>query len=224
MNYLRSWRALPASQLRMIAVLAGAVIAANIRQPYPEIAPLQHIPTILLMLAAPLLLCRWPMSSKAVGCVLAFFLLHTFAGRYTYSNVPYDAWGRALVGVSIDQTFGLVRNNFDRIVHLSFGLCAILPFAEAAHRYGRMGRGSAIFSALLFVGAISALYEVFEWILTLILAPGMAEDYNGQQGDMWDAQKDMAIAMFGGALVSLWMAVRGKSLESGGTPSSSRGA
>ena len=210
MTYLRSWGALPVPQLRMLLILIGAVLLANIRQPYPDVAPLQHIPTILLILAAPLLLRRWPMSNGAVGCVLAFFLLHSFAGRYTYSNVPYDAWGRALFGMSIDETFGLVRNNFDRIVHLSFGLCAILPFAEAAHRYGRMARGSAIFSALLFVGAISTLYEVFEWILTLILAPGMAEDYNGQQGDMWDAQKDMAIAMFGGAAVSLWMAMRGR--------------
>ncbi|WP_420139297.1 DUF2238 domain-containing protein [Sphingomonas sp.] len=193
----------------MIVALAVAVIAANIRQPYPDIAPLQHIPTLLLILAAPLLLRRWPLSKGAVGSVLAFFLLHTFAGRYTYSNVPYEAWGRALFDVSINQTFGLTRNNFDRLVHLSFGLCAVLPFAELARRYGGMGWKAAVLSAFLFVGAVSALYEVFEWWLTLVLAPGMADDYNGQQGDVWDAQKDMAIAMLGGALASAWLLVRG---------------
>jgi len=201
---------LPASQLRMVVALSIAVALANVRQPYPDIAPLQHVPTVLLILTAPLLLRRWPLSDGSVACVLAFLLLHTLAGRYTYSNVPYDVWGRALLGVSIDRTFGLVRNDFDRLVHLSFGLFAIRPFAEAARRYGGMGRKAAILSAFLFVGAVSALYEIFEWLLTIVLAPGMADEYNGQQGDIWDSQKDMAIAMVGGALVSVWMALRRK--------------
>lgn len=210
MNYLRSWGALPAPQLRMVIALAIAVVLANVRQPYPAIAPLQHIPTALLILAAPLLLHRWPLSDGSVACVLAFLLLHTLAGRYTYSNVPYDAWAHTLFGISIDNTFGLVRNDFDRLVHLSFGLFAIRPFAEASRRYGGMRRKAAILAAFLFVGAISALYEVFEWLLTIVLAPGMADEYNGQQGDMWDSQKDMATALVGGALVSTWMVLRGK--------------
>lgn len=209
MTYLRSWGALPASQLRMIVALAIAVALANVHQPYPDIAPLQHLPTVLLILAAPWLLRRWPLSDGSVGCILAFFLLHTLAGRYTYSNVPYEAWGRALLGVSIDRMFGLVRNDFDRLVHLSFGLCAIRPFTEAARRHGGMGRKAAILSAFLFVGAVSALYEIFEWLITIVLAPGMADEYNGQQGDMWDSQKDMAIALVGAFIVSLWMLVRG---------------
>jgi len=193
----------------MIIMLAIAVALANVRQPYPDIAPLQHIPTLLLILAAPALLRRWPLSDGSVGCVLAFFLLHTLAGRYTYSNVPYEAWGRALLGISIDKTFGLVRNDFDRLVHLSFGLFAIRPFAEAARRYGGMGPKAAILSGFLFVGAASALYEIFEWLITIVLAPGMADEYNGQQGDVWDSQKDMATALTGGAIVALWMLVRG---------------
>ena len=208
MIYLRSWGVLPVPQLRMVIALAIAVALANVRQPYPDIAPLQHIPTVLLILAAPLLLRRWPLSDGSVGCVLAFLLLHTLGGRYTYSNVPYDAWGVALTGISIDKTLGLVRNDFDRLVHLSFGLFAIRPFAEAARRYGGMGRKAAILSAFLFVGAVSALYEIFEWLLTLVLAPGMADEYNGQQGDMWDSQKDMAIALAGGGIVAFWMLLR----------------
>jgi len=192
----------------MLVALALAVALANVRQPYPDIAPLQHVPTVLLILAAPLLLRRWPLSNGSLGCIIGFLLLHTLAGRYTYSNVPYDAWGRALIGVSIDKALGLARNDFDRLVHLSFGLLAIRPFAELARRHAGMGCTAALFSAFLFVGAISALYEIFEWLLTIVLAPGMADEYNGQQGDMWDSQKDMAIALFGGALVSIWMLSR----------------
>lgn len=201
--YRRLWAVVPHTQRRMISLLALALLAANLWQPYPEIAPLQHVPTVMLLLAAPWLLARWPLSDAAVGSVLAFFLLHTFAGRWTYSNVPYDAWGRALTGQSIDAAFGWSRNNFDRLVHLAFGVCSVRPVAEAMRRYGGVSWRMGLWTAFLVVGAVSALYEVFEWLLTVVLAGGMAEDYNGQQGDMWDAQKDMGIAMLGacGAIV-----------------------
>jgi len=209
MGYVTAWRNLPRAQAAMVVLLALAVALANVRQPYPEIAPLQHVPTVLAILVAPLVLRRWPLSDGAVGCVFAFLLLHTLAGRYTYSNIPYDAWGQKVLGFSIDRSLGLTRNNFDRLVHLAFGLLAIRPYAEAAGRHGGMGRRGAIVSAWLFVGAVSALYEVFEWSLTMLVAPDMADDYNGQQGDPWDAQKDMACAMAGGLLVALVMGLRG---------------
>ena len=200
------WLAVPLVQRRMICALAVAVFVANLRQPYPEIAPLQHIPTVLLLFASPWLLGRWPMSDRAVASLAVFFALHTLAGRYTYSNVPYDAWGRALAGVSIDAAMGWTRNEFDRMVHLSFGLLWVGPVAEIVRRYGGAGGRTGLWFAFLFVGCISALYEVFEWALTMLLAPGMADAYNGQQGDAWDAQKDMAIAMLGALLASLWRA------------------
>lgn len=208
-GYLDSWRALPARQLGLVLLLAAAVMLANIAQPYPEIAPLQHIPTVLLLVAAPPLLRRWPLSDGAVAAVTGFFLLHTFAGRYSYSNVPYDVWAQALTGHSISAAFGLGRNEFDRLVHFSFGVLAVPFYAEAARRHGGAGRRASLWGALLFVGAASALYEIFEWLLTMLVAPDMAADYNGQQGDMWDTQKDMAIAIAGAviALLPRWRAV-----------------
>ena len=199
----------PRAQRAMIGLLAVAVFAANLWQPYPEIAPLQHLPTLLLLFASPWLLGRWPLSDRAVGALVAFFLLHTLAGRYTYSNVPYDAWGRALTGQSIDAVMGWTRNNFDRLVHLSFGLLWVAPIAEIVRRYGAAGWRTSLWFGFLFVGSVSALYEVFEWLLTIFLAPGMADAYNGQQGDVWDAQKDMAIAILGALVAIVWDA-RGK--------------
>jgi len=184
----------------MLAVLAVALVLANVAQPYPDVAPLQHIPTVVLLLAAPFLLRRWPLSDGAVGAAIGFMLLHTLAGRYTYSNVPYDAWSHFLTGRTISETFGLARNEFDRLVHLMFGVLAVPVYAEAAQRYTGVSRRAALWNALLFVGLVSALYEIFEWLLTIIVAPEMAADYNGQQGDPWDAQKDMAMALIGAAL------------------------
>ncbi len=184
----------------MICALALAVVAANLWQLYPEIAPVQHIPTVVLLLAAPWLLRRWPLSDGSVAALVAFFALHTLAGRYTYSNVPYDAWAKAVTGHSIDAAMGWTRNNFDRLVHLCFGFLWVPPAAEAVRRHGGAGLRMSLWFAFLFVGCASALYEIFEWLLTIVLAPGMADDYNGQQGDVWDAQKDMAIAIFGAAV------------------------
>lgn len=189
--------ALPRVQRALLALVAVAVLLANVRQPFPDIAPLQHIPTVLLLLVAPLLLTRWPLSSRSLGLLTLFWLLHTLGGRYTYSNVPYDDWARSLFGHDISTSFDLARNGYDRIVHLAFGLLWTPPIAELLRRHHGCGRRTSGWFALAIIGAASALYEVFEWLLTMVLAPGLAAEYNGQQGDMWDAQKDMAIAMLG---------------------------
>lgn len=204
-SYLRAWQGLPKRQFALILLLAAAVVLANINQPYPDLAPLQHIPTVLLILAAPPLLRRFALSDGAVGALTAFFLLHTLAGRYTYSNVPYDAWARMLLGHNISSTFGLQRNGFDRLVHFSFGLLWIAPFAQAMQRHAALPQRAAIIMAFLFIGAFSAAYEIFEWLLTLMAPANLADDYNGQQGDPWDSQKDMAMAILGAALSSVWI-------------------
>lgn len=208
-NYLDAWRMLPRPQFAMLLILVVAVMLANVRQPYPTIAPLQHLPTLLLVLAAPSLLARWPLLNKAVGSLVVFMMLHTLGGRYTYSNVPYDEWSRLLTGHTISETFGLTRNGYDRLVHLAFGLLWVLPFSEAMRRYAAMGWRSSLWMAILFVGAMSALYEVFEWLLTIIAAPDVADRYNDQQGDIWDAQNDMTLAIIGAAIAAVWLGRRG---------------
>lgn len=160
-SYLRAWRDIPARQRVLLLVLAGAIALANVSQPYPDEVPLQHVPTIVVAIAAPLLLARFPISTRALSALTGFFLLHTLAGRYTYSNVPYDAWARAITGGTISGLLGLKRNGFDRVVHLSFGLLWVAPVAEFARRHAGLGRRSSVWTAFLFIGAVSAAYEGF---------------------------------------------------------------
>lgn len=192
------WKALPVAQRRMIALLLAAVGLANIAQPFPDLAPLQHGPTIALILAAPWLLRRWPLSNAAVGCIWLFLLLHTLGARWIYSYVPYDDWARAISGHDISSLFGATRNGYDRLVHFAFGALLTLPVAEVARRH-MPWRWSLAF-AFTAIGLGSALYEIFEWLLTIIAAGETADYYNGQQGDLWDAQKDMAAAQIGATL------------------------
>lgn len=194
------WKALPKRQRWMIATLFAAVALANIAQPYPDLAPLQHGPTVVLLLAAPWLLRRWPLSDSALACIALFLLLHTLGARYIYSYVPYDEWGRALFGRDVSTTLGLYRNGYDRLVHFAFGALFMCPLAEIARRHGGLTRRWSLFLAFAVVGLCGALYEIFEWLLTIIAAGETADYYNGQQGDVWDPQKDMAAAQIGSAL------------------------
>jgi putative membrane protein len=66
-----------------------------------------------------------------------------------------------------------------------------------ARRHGRHGRQWALVFATSSVMTSSAIYEIFEWTLTLFVSPEQAHRYNGQQGDPFDAQKDMALALLG---------------------------
>ncbi len=181
----------------LLALLATALILACLRPPYPEEMYLQHSPTVALLIALPLLSRRWPLSHAAFGCLVAFMLLHTLGARYNYSNVPYDRWAATWLGHDLTSAFGWSRNHYDRLVHFAFGLLWARPVGEISVRHLGIPRRVAWLSAVAFLLAFSALYELFEWGLTIVLSPQDAGEYNGQQGDLWDAQKDMALALVG---------------------------
>ena len=195
----------------MLAGLGALLLLCPIDQPFTQTAWLHHFPTLIALLAAPFALRRWPISNAALACLVIFLALHTIGGRYTYSAVPYDAVARALTGTSISDAFGLSRNHYDRLVHLSYGLLTILPVREALERHFGLSRRVSLYIAFESVLAVSAVYEIFEGLLTLAAAGPTADAYNGQQGDIWDAQKDMALAAAGALIslgLSLWKAAR----------------
>ena len=193
--------ALPRAQKILLGLLAALLLAAQVAQPYPEIALLQHIPTLVFLLASPWLLRRWPLSTASLACIALFLALHTLGGRYAYSNVPYDDWARELSGTTLSDAMGWTRNHYDRLVHFAFGGLSVVPVAEIARRRGGLGPRGAALTVLAWVLAISCLYEIFEWLLTIVAAGETADRYNGQQGDIWDAQKDMALATLGAILL-----------------------
>jgi putative membrane protein len=79
---------------------------------------------------------------------------------------------------------------------------------EALVRHAGLGRRTALYIALESVLAVSALYEILEWLITLTMEGSLATAYNGQQGDLWDAQKDMALAGLGALLAAGALAIR----------------
>src|SRR5688572_7955703 len=164
------WLGLERRQQAMLAGLGALLLLVQIDQPYPDTAWLHHLPTLLALVAALWLLRRWPLSDAALGCIVLFLALHTIGGRYTYSAVPYDQLVRMLTGTGVSEAFGFARNHYDRLVHLAYGLLAIVPVREALERHFGMAPRVALYIALESVVAVSALYEIFEWLLTLGVA------------------------------------------------------
>lgn len=154
----------------------------------------------MLILPGPLLLRCFPLSDGRVVSLVAFFLPQTLAGRYTYSNVPCDAWARPLTGHDVAATFGFIRNDFDRCISAS-ACCGSHRLRRPFSAMPGLSRRAGVLMAFLFIGAFSAAYEIFEWQLTL-LAPTIY--YNNEQGDPWGSRKDMAMAIPGGGVASLW--------------------
>ncbi len=128
---------------------------------------------------------RYGLSLRVWVWALVFLTVHTIAARWMYSYVPYDDWTQALFGFRLSDVFGWHRNHFDRLVHFTYGLCLTMMLRWKPLR------------SLEVVLATSAAYELLEWGVAMTLAPDMVEAYNGQQGDVWDAQKDMTLALVG---------------------------
>jgi putative membrane protein len=180
----------------MLAAVALGVPLSAWGAIYPTNTWLQVGPVALMLPLAYWALTRRPVSDASAACMTAFVLLHLFAARWSYSFVPYEAW----LGEGISAALGSDRNNFDRLVHFLFGVLAVPPMVELGVRYWALSARLALAFALMFVLAVGGLYEIFEWSLTLSLAPEDAGAYNGEQGDMFDAQKDMALAGLGAVL------------------------
>jgi putative membrane protein len=193
---------MPKYHQRLLIVFILFAAATCIHPPYPEQLPLQHIPTVLMLIALIASKKLRSLSKASFTLIIAYLVLHSIGARYIYSYVPYDSWTKSLFGFNLNNLFGLTRNGYDRLVHFSFGLLFLYPVRELLLRYTKASETLANYISLEFIMASSMLYELFEWLIAIVLSPENAEAYNGQQGDMWDSQKDMTCATIG-ALVTL---------------------
>jgi putative membrane protein len=142
---------------------------------------------------------RFRFSNSSYVFMAAFLILHTIGAHYTYSEMPVGNWFR--------DHWGLARNHYDRLLHLFFGLLITFPFWEYVHR--RLGLSARV-SALIAIHAIlawSMLYELLEALVAHLVSPALGTAYNGTQGDEWDPQKDMFLALLGSLLAVLFLAI-----------------
>ncbi len=190
------------AKIILLSLYLLALAVSCIRPLYPREMYLQHSATVIMGAFLVYVTIKNNLSNKAFILIFAFMVLHIIGARWIYSYTPYDSWIKSLTGFSINDYFGWERNQYDRFLHLMFGFLLLIPVSEIYNKWLGVPPRHSDHIACLFILAGSLFYEVFEWFITLVLSPEQADSYNGQQGDFWDAQKDMALAMLG-ALVMI---------------------
>jgi putative membrane protein len=127
-------------------------------------------------------------------------------GHYTYARVPLFDWLRPV--------FAWQRNNYDRLGHFMQGLVPAIIAREVLLRLGVLNRRKWLpFLVLSICLGISALYELIEW-WTALASGGAANDFLGTQGDVWDTQSDMLLALIGAVCALVFLsAVHNRALR-----------
>ena len=154
--------------------------------------------TVPVMVGGTWVLLRWrafPWTPLSVGLMTFFAGVLFVGGHWTYSLVPVGNWVR--------DALGWQRNPWDRFGHFFQGVIPALLGRELLLRCTGLRPGKALYWVCVCIAlAISAFYELIEWWTVLIAAPDQGLAFLGVQGDVWDAQQDMLMALCG-ALTSL---------------------
>lgn len=176
---------------------------------YPHDMFLQHIGTIFLISILVIDLHKRKLSLLAFSGVALFTVLHIIGARYIYSYVPYNEWIKTLFGFDLNHFLCIRRNGYDRFVHFSFGVL-FFPFLVQLFSKWKLSKIKTVLISWLLIQTLSLIYELFEWLLTIVLSGSAAQNYNGQQGDIWDPQKDMALALIGSLIMAILYLIKKK--------------
>jgi putative membrane protein len=186
---------------RALLLLVAAALLVSGYAPFErgtwwlEVAP--------VLIGAPLLSATarsFPLTPLAYRLLALHALILIVGGHYTYARVP--------LGFSVQEALDLARNPYDRLGHLAQGFIPAIVAREVLLRTSPLGRGRWLFATVTaFCLAISALYELAEWAAALALGAG-AEAFLGTQGDEWDTQWDLFMALCGALAAQLLLARR----------------
>ena len=146
---------------------------------------------------------RFPLSNVSHTLIVAFLALHTIGAHYSYSEVPYNEWFKAVFGRPLHEG----RNTFDRLVHFCFGFLLAYPIRELFLRVARVRGFWGYYLPLDVTMSLSMVYELIEWAYAVIAGGDTGTAFLGTQGDEWDAHKDMALATLGGLITVVVVAL-----------------
>ena len=178
----------------IVLLLAAAIIVALLAwsgwSPYDRVTWWLEVAPVLV--ALPLLFAihrNYPLTSLLYACLFVHAVVLIAGGAWTYARVP--------LGFEMQVWFGWSRNPYDKIGHFMQGFVPALVAREILLRGAHVqGRKMLAFVVVCIALAISATYELIEWGAALILGQG-ADEFLGTQGDPWDTQSDMAMALLG---------------------------
>ena len=138
---------------------------------------------------------RFPMSHMIYFFVFLHMFILIYGGYYTYAETPLGNW--------VQEEFRLSRNHYDRVGHVALGIFPAFIIREGLLRKTPLRKGGWLYFIIIsIVLSVAAFWELVEWWTTLLVAPDVGIVFLGSQGDIWDAQWDMFLALIG-AIVAL---------------------
>ncbi|HEY5377360.1 MAG TPA: DUF2238 domain-containing protein [Polyangiaceae bacterium] len=162
---------------------------------------LEVTPGLLMVLWLGLSFRRMPLSHWVCVGVFVHVLILIYGGCYTYALTPLGNWAKL--------AFHLSRNHYDRVGHVALGVFPVFLTREVLLRKTPLVRGFWLaFLSVCVVFAFAAFWELLEWWTTLLVASDVGAAFLGSQGDIWDAQWDMFMALLG-AIAALLIGSRG---------------
>ena len=132
---------------------------------------------------------KFKFSDLSYVLIAVFLCLHVYGSMNTYAENPFGFW--------LQDKFNLERNHYDRIVHFGFGLLLAYGMRDYFMNFFKPRDWVTWVLPCIITITYSGLYELIEWTVAAIFFPEMGMDYLGTQGDEWDGQKDMALALSG---------------------------
>lgn len=175
--------------LLLLGIVAGALAVSSVN-PYDRVTWLLEVLPVLI--AASILVAtyvRFPLTPLLYRLLFLHALILIVGGHYTYARVPVGFW--------VQDFLDLSRNHYDRLGHLAQGFIPAILAREILVRCSPLRPGKWLFFLVVCVClASSAFYEFIEWWASLIGGES-AESFLGTQGDVWDTQWDMFLALLG---------------------------
>ncbi len=176
--------------LILCGLLLIVIMAISYANAYDRATWLLEVAPVLI--ALPILALtyrRFPLTGLLYCLIFVHALVLILGGTYTYARVPFGFW--------MQDVLALDRNPYDKIGHFMQGLVPVLVTREILLR-GFYVSGSRMtnFLSVCVALAISAFYELLEWWVALVIGQD-ADAFLGTQGDPWDTQSDIFLAMIG---------------------------
>ena len=192
-----------------LAVLGFVILIASIHPLEFSSYVLHQIGTVLMLVALFICQKKIGLSYPTFLLYILFLVIHVIGAHYLYSYVPYNDWIKSIFHFDLNQSMGWSRNMYDRLVHFVYGLFLYPFFYRLFQVWLPSLKPKTLFILVIqFVMATSLFYEWIEWWIAIGLSPEEAENYNGQQGDLWDAHKDMFLATIGSIITGLILLIR----------------
>jgi putative membrane protein len=156
---------------------------------------LEVLPVLIAILLLVATYARFPLTPLLYRLIFLHALILITGGHYTYARVPLGAW--------FQEAFHFSRNHYDRLGHFAQGFVPAILSREILIRKSPLRSGKWLFFVVVCIClAFSALYELIEWWSAVILGQA-ATDFLGTQGDPWDTQWDMLMALVGALIAQL---------------------